>query len=203
MHISEGVISGEVLAVGAAAAAAGAAWGLKKIRHQDLPKVALMSATFFVASLIHVPLGPASLHLVLGGLVGLLLGWAAFPALLVALALQALLFSYGGLVVLGVNTLVMALPALACYYFCSPLVRSGNNALAVTGAALAGAGYVILAGILSALALYLSGETFITAAQAILIAHLPLALLEGLITALAVGFIRRVRPAMLFALGSL
>ncbi len=203
MHISEGVLSGEVLAAGAVVAVAGAAWGLKKIQNDDLPKVAIMSATFFIASLIHVPLGPASLHLVLGGLVGLLLGWASFPALLVALALQALLFSFGGLVVLGVNTVVMALPALACYYLFSPLVRSNSNAMCLTGAALAGAGYVLVAGSLSALVLYLSGEAFITAAQAILLAHLPLAALEGLITALAVGFIRRVRPAMLFTIGSL
>jgi cobalt/nickel transport system permease protein len=158
-----------------------------------------MSAAFFVASLIHVPLGPASLHLVLGGLVGLLLGWAAFPAILVALALQALLFSFGGLVVLGANTLIMALPALLCHWLFSPLVRSSHRVAALSGAALAGAGYVLLAGFLSALALYFSGEAFITAAQAILLAHLPLAVLEGLITALAVGFIRRVRPAMLYA----
>ena len=140
MHISEGVLSPEVLAVGGAATLAGAAWGLKKLQQEDLPKVALMSAAFFVASLIHVPLGPASLHLVLGGLVGLLLGWSAFPAILVALALQALLFSFGGLVVLGANTLIMALPALICHWLFSPLARSSHRVTALGGAALAGGG---------------------------------------------------------------
>jgi cobalt/nickel transport system permease protein len=38
-----------------------------------------------VASLIHVPIGPSNAHLILNGLVGLLLGWGAFPAILVAL----------------------------------------------------------------------------------------------------------------------
>ena len=58
-----------------------------------LPAHLLKQATpaIFVASLVHVPVGPSSMHLVLNGLLGLLLGWAAFPAILVGLLLQAVL----------------------------------------------------------------------------------------------------------------
>ena len=95
MHISEGVLSGPVLLSGAALAVAGTAIGLKKLDYDQVAKVGMLSAAFFVASLIHVPIGPSNAHLILNGLVGLLLGWAAFPAILVALVLQAVLFQFG------------------------------------------------------------------------------------------------------------
>ena len=112
MHISEGVLSPPVLIAGGGLAAAGVAYALKKTDYDRVPQVGIVSAAFFVASLIHVPIGPASVHLVLNGLTGLLLGWAAVPAILVALFLQGIIFQFGGLTTLGVNTLNMALPAV-------------------------------------------------------------------------------------------
>ena len=58
MHISEGVLSPAVLAGGAALAVAGTAIGLKKLDYEAIPRVAILSAAFFVATLIHVPVGP-------------------------------------------------------------------------------------------------------------------------------------------------
>ena len=197
MHISEGVLSGPVLAAGGVIAVAGTAWGLRKLDEHNIPRTALLSAAFFVASLVHVPLGPSSVHLILNGLLGIILGWAAFPALLLALALQALLFQFGGFIVLGVNTTTMALPAVLCYLALSPLVRGSNRSLALAVGFLAGAFSVILAAILAALSLYLSGSAFITSAQALVLAHLPVAGVEGVITALVLGFLRRVKPEML------
>ncbi|MBT8490440.1 MAG: energy-coupling factor ABC transporter permease, partial [Deltaproteobacteria bacterium] len=86
MHISEGVLNMPVLVTGFACAAAGVAIGVKKMDADNIPKIAVLSAAFFVASLIHVPMGFVSVHLVLNGLVGILLGWTAFPAIMVALA---------------------------------------------------------------------------------------------------------------------
>ena len=110
MHISEGILGVPVLAAGTGLAILGTAIGLKKMDYERLPQVAVLSSAFFVASFIHVPLGPAAVHLVLNGLCGLLLGWLAFPAILVGLALQALLFQFGGLTTLGVNTFNLAFP---------------------------------------------------------------------------------------------
>ena len=90
MHIAEGVLSPAVLATGYALTAAGTALGLKKLDYDRLMTVAILAATFFVGSLIHVPIGITSAHLILNGLLGVILGWAAFPAILAALALQAL-----------------------------------------------------------------------------------------------------------------
>jgi cobalt/nickel transport system permease protein len=96
------------------------------MEHKEVPKVAILSSVFFVASLIHVPLGPSSVHLILNGIMGVLLGWTAFPAILVALALQGVLFQFGGITTLGVNTLNMALPCNVKWDYggsCSHLYR--------------------------------------------------------------------------------
>lgn len=113
MHISEGILSLPVIAGGWALGAAGVAVGLKKTPAEDVPKTALLSAALFLASLVHVPVGPSSIHLTLLGLASYLLGWSALPALFVALLLQGLLFQFGGLLSLGVNTTVMGTAALA------------------------------------------------------------------------------------------
>jgi cobalt/nickel transport system permease protein len=56
---------------------------------------------FFVASLIHVPFGPTSVHLLIPGLVGAMLGPSAFLSIGLGLLLQSLLFQFGGITALG------------------------------------------------------------------------------------------------------
>ncbi|MBW1903093.1 MAG: energy-coupling factor ABC transporter permease, partial [Deltaproteobacteria bacterium] len=75
MHISEGVLSAPVLISCVVLAAAGTAVGLKKLDYERIPQVAVLSAAFFIVSLVHVPIGPSNVHLILNGLIGLLLGW--------------------------------------------------------------------------------------------------------------------------------
>jgi len=197
MHISEGVLSGQVLAAGAALSAAGVAVGLKRTSNEQIPEVAILASAFFVASLIHVPLGPTSVHLILNGLVGLILGWATFPAILVGLFLQALLFQFGGLTTLGVNTFNMAFPGIVCWWIFGPMVRGRRPRLALVGAFFCGVLAVLGAGLLVALSLYLTGKGFEKAAAAVLLAHLPVMALEGILTAFTVAFLRKVRPDML------
>ena len=96
MHISEGVLSAPVLVTGAALTVAGVAVGLKKMDYEKIPQVAVLTSAFFVASLIRVPVGPSAVHLVLNGLLGLILGWAAFPAILVGVALPVWGFDHSG-----------------------------------------------------------------------------------------------------------
>lgn len=84
MHVADGALSVPVLAGATTLAGTGRAIGLRPLEPVDVPRVGMASALFFVASLVHVPVGVASAHLVLSGLMGLLLGWAAFPAFLAA-----------------------------------------------------------------------------------------------------------------------
>ena len=197
MHISEGLLSPPILVTGAVLCLCGTAYGLKKMDAAEVPKTGILTAAFFVASLIHVPIGPASIHLLMIGLIGLLLGWSCFPAMLVALFLQALFFQYGGLTVLGVNTVNMALPALLVYFLFSPLIRHKHFRVNTLGGFLAGSLAILRSGVLTSLSLALSGEPFVRAAQFILLAHLPLMFIEGFITAVVITFIKKVRPEIL------
>lgn len=198
MHIAEGVLSPAVLGGGAVLALAGTAQGLRRLEYDRLVAVGILSAAFFVASLIHVPVGLASAHLVLNGLVGVLLGWAAFPSILVALLLQALLFQFGGITVLGGNTFTMGFAAVASWYVFRAVCRLCPGMGGVrAGAFMGGALGVALAAVLTALALAFTDEGFWLAAQLLLLAHLPVMLAEGLITMFTVSFIMRVRPELL------
>lgn len=196
MHISEGVLSGPVLISGAALAAVGTAIGLKKLDYDQITKAGMLSAVFFVASLIHIPIGPANAHLILSGLVGILLGWAAFPAILVALVLQATFFQFGGITALGVNTLIMAVPAVFCSFIFGRYVHRSSRAAAIASF-LCGFIAVFLSGLLLGLSLILTEENFLEVFGIIVAAQIPVMIIEGIITASCVTFLRKVRPEML------
>jgi cobalt/nickel transport system permease protein len=196
MHISEGVLSGPVLLSGAAMAAAGTAVGLKRLDYDQIAKAGMLSAAFFVASLIHVPIGPSNAHLILNGLVGILLGWSAFPAILVALALQGAFFQFGGITTLGVNTVIMALPAVVCYLAFGRLIPRGPR-VAMAGAFACGSLSVLLSGLIVGLALVFTEENFLEVAAIVIAAHIPVMVIEGIVTAMCVAFLKKVRPEML------
>src|SRR5439155_14681639 len=86
--------------------------GSVRVRDEDIPFTALVTAVFFVASLIHIRVGPTSVHLLLNGLVGLTLGRRACLAVPVGLFLQGALLGHGDFSTLGVNTCVLLAPAL-------------------------------------------------------------------------------------------
>ena len=196
MHISEGVLSGPVLAAGAVATAAGVAIGLKKLDGEALVRTGVLSAAFFAASLVHLPIGPTSIHLVLSGLMGALLGFAAFPAIFVGLLLQALLFQFGGITVLGVNSVVMGLPAVVCGLAARPLLKKSGPVFSMAAFA-CGACAILCSLVLLYLALVLSGEALSVFAGVFFWAHLALVGIEGAVTLLILGFLKRLRPELL------
>ncbi len=196
MHISEGILSAPILISGGLVSTLGTMIGLRHLDYERLMTTALLASTFFVASLVHVPLGPGSMHLLLGGLLGLILGWAAFPAILIALLLQALFFQYGGLLVLGVNTMNIAGPAVLCGLLFRPWLGQGHRRQALAGF-LAGFLALLLASLLHAATLWLSDPGFQQAATLLIIAHLPVMVIEGGITLFIVRFLLRVQPEIL------
>ena len=194
-HIPDGVLSAPVLVVGAAVSLAGCVYGLRRLEAERIPQVAVLSAVLFVAALVHFPVGPASVHLILNGLTGIVLGWAAFPAILVALLLQAVLFGFGGLIVLGVNVANMALPAVLCGALFFAVARSGRRRTIAAG--LAGGLGVVLTAMLVALTLALSGREFVAAAKLVVFAHIPVAVIEVVFSAAVIGLLLRVKPELL------
>lgn len=193
MHIAEGVLPPVILASCAALSAGGVFIGLKKLDYDHIMTTAILSAAFFVASLIHIPIGPVSGHLLLNGLLGLILGWTAFPAILVALLLQAILFQFGGITSLGVNTLNMALPPVICFYAFRPLLQRGTFSLRVA-AFLCGFAAVGLSAIFTSGTLALGGDNFVNSAKVLLISSAPVMVIEGLITGVIITFLVKVRP---------
>lgn len=197
MHVSDGVFSPQILAAGWAVAVAGSAIGLKKLNPDRVVPVAVFSSTFFLASLVHITVGPGSTHLTLAALTGLALGWSAFPALFVALFLQSVFFQFGGLAALGPNCMNMAVPAVLiglCFRRakgeCSPLGYSVR-------AFIAGALGVLLASLMVSVTLGLSDYGLVKTAKILFLTHLPIAVIEGIITAVVVDFLRRVAPDLL------
>ncbi len=211
MHVPDGILPPGVCALGYLAAAAGAAASLAVIRrrpdpHHGVPRASMLAAVFFVASWVHVPVPPASVHLVLNGLLGVVLGPFAFLAILVGLLFQAVLFQHGGLTTLGVNATLMGFPALAV----GGVFGLGSGLWAPSRGWATAFGFAagLLAIMLSALGFAavlvttvpaeLDASLRSTGVTALTLAHLPLAAVEGVFTAMVVLFLRRVQPDLLY-----
>ena len=216
MHISEGIMTAPVLGAGWAVTAGLMAFSLRRVKDSMLPKMAVFASAFFLASLVRVPIGATSAHFALLGLMGMTLGWGSFPAIFMALILQALLFQFGGLASLGVNACIMGIPALLAYALFSravaaPAAPAANGEQPVTGGTFLRLGRAGVAAFLAGALPIVVGTGFIFAALTashaalsstgglLLGASAPLAFMEGLVTLFAVGFLRRVAPDMLAA----
>jgi cobalt/nickel transport system permease protein len=210
MHIPDGILPLAVCAGGYATTAA-LTWGsLRQIKQQPdpqalVPRAALLTAAFFVASWIHLPLPPVSVHLILNGLLGVILGWYAVPAILVGLFFQAVLFQHGGITTLGVNATIMGIPALLAFglFRLRFAIRHANRWLTGAASFLAGSVGVGLAVLLfygllvATIPANLDAATEQAALALLALAHLPVIIIEGLLTALVVLFVQRVRPELL------
>ncbi|HIE17021.1 MAG TPA: cobalt transporter CbiM [Dehalococcoidia bacterium] len=210
MHIPDGILPATVCAAGYAAAAPVTWYSVRRINQRenpraDIPKASLLTAAFFVVSWIHIPLPPTSVHLVLNGLLGVVLGYFAFPAILIGLFFQAVMFQHGGLTTLGVNAIIMGLPALVSYYIFRMRNILEKKSQLITGVFGFVAGFAAI-GISVALFLVilltnipaeLDVATERTAIYTLALAHLPLMVIEGVFTGLVAVFLQRVRPQLL------
>jgi cobalt/nickel transport system permease protein len=211
MHIPDGILPLSVCAAGYATTSALTWYSLRRI-HQDepdpqaaIPRTALLTAVFFVASWVHIPVPPLSVHLLLNGLLGVLLGWYAMPAILVGLVLQAVLFQHGGITTLGVNATLLGLPALLAAGLFRLRLLAGRRGRLLTGLASFGAGAAGIGGavllfyglLLATIPAHLDAASEQAALTLLALAHLPVILIEGTLTVLVVLFVQRVRPELL------
>jgi cobalt/nickel transport system permease protein len=217
MHIPDGILPASVSVAGYATAGAATWYSLRKINQREnpqegVPPAALLTAAFIVASWIHIPVPPTSVHLVLNGLLGVVLGYYAFPAILIGLFFQAILFQHGGLSTLGVNATMLGVPALLAYFVFrlrNGLWRhrardtSGYRTLTAVFSFLGGAAGVGLAATIALVLLittipaHLDAQSERTAIYALILAHVPLMIIEGIFTALVVLFLQKVKPDLL------
>jgi cobalt/nickel transport system permease protein len=197
MHISEGILNAPVWTAGYAGAVIIAAATMRKMDMEEVPKIAVITSVFFVASLIKVPIGPASVHLILNGLVAVVLGWRAFPAIMLGIILQAIIFGHGGVTVIGVNSIMLGGGALIAYMVWQIRHHFGFARKEFLFGALAGAVATVSSGIVLSLALLSTGEAFFAVAGMILVAHIPIMVIEALVVGACAEFLNKVKPEIL------
>ena len=167
----------------------------------------MMSALIFVLQMINFPIAAGtSGHLLGGALAVIVLGpRLGLICLSVVVIIQSLLFADGGLSALGVNVLNMAIVTSATSWI---IVKywikfiGKNKTSIVTVSVLAG----ILSVVFSSIAFtiqYAIGGTISIPVGTVLIAmvttHLIIGLGEGIITALIITLLMRVRPDLVYA----
>jgi cobalt/nickel transport system permease protein len=216
MHISEGILPitwAVVWFIVAAPFVAYGLWRLKKLSATDIafkPLVGLMAAIVFIISCMPVPVPTAGTcsHPCGTGLSAILLGpGISVLVASVALLIQALFLSHGGLSTLGGNIVSMGVMGSLAGYVTFKVLRGFRANLAVSG---------FIAGLLADWATYFTtsvelatgirGDSpFAPLLWKILIAfiptQLPLGILEGAITAGMIVFLAKRKPGLLEKMG--
>lgn len=212
MHISESILPAKLLITGYGITGLATWYSLHQIQKQPdptagIPKASLLTAAFFVASGIHIPIPPTSVHLVLNGLLGTLLGNYAFPAILIGLLLQAVMLGHGGLTTLGINGVIMGIPALVAGFIFQQRVRfysqfgellSTRIFAFVAGCSGVGISACIFWSlVITNIPANLEASTEKLTISLLLLSHIPLMLIEGTFTTMVVNFIHKVKPELI------
>ncbi|CAH2029956.1 energy-coupling factor ABC transporter permease [Trichlorobacter ammonificans] len=210
MHMADALISPAVGGTMWAVSAAMIARCSSRIRtsgdDRTVPLMGVLGAFVFAAQMINftIPLTGSSGHLGGGLLLAVLLGpAAAFLTIASVLVVQALFFADGGLLALGCNIFNLGFfPAFVAYpLLYRPLAGAVPSRIRLTGAAVVaavaglqlGAGAVVLQTTLSGISSLPFGP-FLLLMQPI---HLAIGVVEGLVTAAVLQFVRTARPELL------
>jgi cobalt/nickel transport system permease protein len=198
VHIADGILAPEVWIAGFVITGIILAYTLYRTKAEEIPKISLVTSAVFVASLIHIPLGPTSVHLIFAGLAGVLLAEKAYPSVFIALLLQAFLFQHGGITTIGINTVIIGVPALVSYgIFVVGVNHTRFEQRLVIFGGLAGGVAIVLAVVLTSIALLFGGEEFLGVVALLAVAHVPVIVIEAVIVGSVVGFLKKVKPEML------
>ena len=98
---------------------------------------------------------------------------------------------------MGVNTVVMALPAVLVSFAFHPLKRKNASVVTVISF-LCGFFSVLFAALMMGFAFFLIGEAFFEVGTFVVISHLPVMIIEGIITVFCIRFLMKVQPSMLY-----
>jgi len=173
-----------------------------------IPLMGVMAAFIFAAQMVNFPiLGGTSGHLLGGVLAAVLLGpWAGTLVMACVVAVQALVFQDGGLLILGANIFNMgAVGTLGGYAMYKALCRilGGETKARIPAAGVAAWAAVMLGALSMSLQLIASGTAeAIVVLPPMLGVHAVIGIGEAAITMAAIGFIAATR-ADLFTLRDL
>jgi cobalt/nickel transport system permease protein len=198
VHLSDGVLTDAWLASGFAGLAVLLVFAAWKVREDEIPRIGVLTAAFFVASSVHIKLAvlPTSVHLILNGLVGVVLGRRAPLAITIGLALQFFLLQHGGWTTIGINACIVGVPALvagALY----PFLRKLGVPAFVRGVLLGGGAVTGAVGLNFLVLLFGGKDDWQILAKLVLLAHIPIVIIEGLMLGVLVRYLEKVKPEML------
>lgn len=207
MHAPDGFFSTPVAAVFWAVTAIVIAYSVRqtsaKLDDRAIPLMGMMAAFIFAAQMFNfqVP-GGTSGHLLGGVLAAILLGpWAGTIVMACVIAVQALVFQDGGLVVMGANIFNMGvIGTLGGFALYRALVGmfGGEERGRLIAAAIAGWASVFVASVIVAGELAISDTASFGVALAAMAGwHAVIGIGEGLITVAALAFIANSRPDLL------
>jgi cobalt/nickel transport system permease protein len=175
----------------------------RTLDERSIPLMGVMAAFIFAAQMFNFQVaGGTSGHLLGGVLAGVLLGpWAGTLVMACVVIVQGLVFSDGGLVVMGANIFNMGIVGtLGGYALYRGLCRlvGGEDRARVPAAAIAGWASVMGAAVMMSLQLIVSGTSPAEIVlPAMLGVHLFIGIGEALITGAAVAFIATTRRDLL------
>jgi cobalt/nickel transport system permease protein len=212
MHIANGIVNGPVSAFFALIAFLALAFcvlrGRADLDDRLAPMAGLVAAFIFAVQMLNFPiLAGVSGHLLGGTLAAMLVGpWVGALCVSTVLIIQCLLFADGGLTAIGLNIANMALIGTAAAYLVIALLLrvlpKTPAGLAVT-AFVASVVSVVVASQGFVLEYWLGGTTPLSiplVAGTMAGVHLLIGIGEGLITAVTVATVVRVRPDLVYAL---
>ena len=211
LHIPDGFLSILVSIVLWLVSIAVVGFSLKRV-NQDLnerkvPLMGVLAAAIFAGQMLNFTvIGGTSGHLMGAAIATILLGpWAAVIVMTSVVAIQALIFQDGGLLVLGANVFNMAVVGVAVSYFVFTTVRRviRNEKWGIFIGGVTAAWFSIIAAALTTgLELALSGTSPANIAiPAMAGIHALIGIGEGLITLGAVGLIYAARPNLFTSRG--
>jgi cobalt/nickel transport system permease protein len=209
MHIPDGFLSTTVSILLWLVSALVIALALKQVGkdlgERQVPLMGVLAAAIFAGQMLNFAVaGGTSGHLMGAALATILLGpWAAVLVLTTVVAVQALIFQDGGLVVLGANIFNMAIVGVAVAYMAYRTIRllSGERRWGLYVAGFLAAWLSVeISALAVALELSLSGTSPASLAiPAMAGVHALIGVGEGLITVGALAFIASARPDLIKA----
>jgi cobalt/nickel transport system permease protein len=207
MHIPDGFLDLPISLIGWLLSGVLIALALRQTRdhlgERQIPLMGVLAAFVFAAQMINFPVaGGTSGHLLGATLVAILLGpWAAVLVMTSVVAVQALLFQDGGLIVLGFNIFNMGVigsfVGYAVYNWVNKTLKDVSQRQLI-GAAAAAWVAVELAALATSLELAISGSSPLDIALPAMVGiHALIGIGEALITVGALAFIRQTRPDLM------
>jgi cobalt/nickel transport system permease protein len=172
----------------------------QSLGEKQVPLMGIMAAFIFAAQMLNFPVaGGTSGHFLGGALAAMVLGpWAGILVMTAVIALQALLFQDGGLLVMGANIFNMGLLTAMIGFGLYRSVLGRSKGLRLTVAGVAAWLAVVASALVAALQLWLSGTSRLEIVlPAMLGVHVLIGLGEAMITVAALAFIEQTRPDLL------